>query len=380
MRIQGSLIKVLTVLVATTAIVLGTLSCGKKDAGEIIIGAVLPLTGDAAQWGIPPQKGAQLAVDEINEKGGISGRMLKTVFEDSECDPSKGVSAFQKLVTTDKTNVVIGGVCSSVTLGIAPIAETRKIVLISPASTNPKITDAGDYIFRVIPSDDLRGKVFARYLYEDVAVRNVALLYVNNEGGVGNRNTFVEEFERLGGRIVDDESYDQETRDLRSQLTKIKKSDADAVLAVSYPSDTVILMKQARELGLNKPLYFQTEAVEDPHVLESAADAAEGATYILPAAAEGEIPQKFAASYLAKYNMKPELFAAEAYDIVNLIAISLSELSGARSAQEIRSFLYNVSEYQGASGTITFDQNGDVMKPMAIKQIQGGQPILIAKK
>ena len=138
--------------------------CQRKKVEFIKIGAILPLTGDAAQWGIPPQKGAELAVEEINKAGGINGKKLKLIVQDTKCEPKAGVSSFQKLISDKEIRIVIGGVCSSVTLAVAPIAEKNKILLISPASTNPKITNAGDYIFRVIPSDDLRGKVFAEYL------------------------------------------------------------------------------------------------------------------------------------------------------------------------------------------------------------------------
>jgi branched-chain amino acid transport system substrate-binding protein len=137
-------------------------------------------------------------------------------------------------------------------------------------------------------------------------------------------------------------------------------------------------MKQHRELGVNVPLFFLGEAVEDPNVLREAGDAANGAVYILPAPAQGEAAERFAKAYQAKYGKKPELFAAEAYDIVHLIADAVKANPGKPLNGELfRDYLYTVKGYQGASGTITFDKNGDVLKPMAIKVIENGQPKLL---
>ena len=351
--------------------------CAKNNK-EIKIGAILPLTGDNAKWGIPPKKGEELAVDEINARGGIKGKKLVLLAEDTRCEPKEGVSAFNKLLTVKELKIVLGGVCSSVTLAAAPIAEKNRIILISPASTNPKITEAGDYIFRVIPSDAFRGKIFAEYLFNDLKIRLIALLYINNEGGVGNRNAFMHRFTELGGKILLDESYEQDATDMRSQIAKTKASKAEALIVVSYLGDTPLIMKQSKELGLALPLYFQTEAVEDPNVLRAAGNTSEGATYILPAPAEGERPERFSKMYVDKYSSKPELFAAEAYDAIHLIADAINAQKEAYiSTDQIRDYLYGVKNYSGASGTITFDSNGDVQKPMAIKKIKEGKPMLI---
>lgn len=369
------------VFISVVFLVVFSFGCGKKDGKEIKIGAILPLTGDAAQWGIPPMKGAQLAIDEINSRGGVNGKKILLKIEDDRCDPKDGVSAFKKLTIDKELKIIVGAVCSSVTLAVAPLAESYKILLISPASTNPTITDAGDYVFRVIPSDDLRGKIFAEYLYNDVKIKNVAILYINNDGGVGSRNSFLKYFTELGGKIVIEESYEQGTKDARSQLSKIKNSEIDAVLVISYPSDTILILKQTKELKLQKPLYFQTEAVEDPNVLKESGNTSEGIVYILPAEAEGNEVSEFKKLYRVKYDIEPELFAAEAYDIIKLIANAISfQEADFISTEKVKDYLYNVKNYQGASGIITFDNNGDVLKPMAIKTIKDGKPIVIAIK
>lgn len=363
------------VVVVALAIVL-IVTQTKKKPGEIKIGAILPLTGDNAQWGIPPRKGAELAIEEINKQGGIKGKKLVLLSEDDRCEPKLGVSAFNKLLA-QKVKVILGAVCSSVTLAISPLAEKNKIILISPASTNPKITEAGDFIFRVIPSDALRGEVFAKYLFSK-GIKKVALLYINNEGGRGNRDVFIKKFTELGGEVLIEESYEQGATDMRTQLVKIKGSKAEALVIVSYLGDTPLIMKQAKELGLSLPLYFQTEAVEDPNVLRAAGETAEGVIYILPAPATGEVPEQFKKKYKEKYGSEPELFAAEAYDAIYLIADAIkSQKDKEISAEQIRDYLYSVKGYNGASGVISFDKNGDVIKPMAIKTIKNGKPVLI---
>jgi branched-chain amino acid transport system substrate-binding protein len=347
----------------------------------ITIGVVLPLTGDAAHWGLPPRDGAEMAVDEINRAGGVGGRKLALIVEDDRCQPADGVSALNKIMAEANPAAVLGAVCSGVTLAMAPIAEAHKTVLISPASTSPKITDAGDFIFRVIPSGSLRGKIFADYLYNEKGLRKLAVLYINNEGGIGGSSSFKAQFTRLGGTIGMEETYAQGATDLRAQLTKIKNADADGVMVGSYPPDTVLVLQQAREIGLQKPLFFLTEAVQNPEVLQQAGADAEGAVYILTAPASGEAPQKFADAYEAKFGRKPELFAAEGYDIVRLIAEAIAANNSAPlSGSGIRDFLYHVRNYPGASGAITFDSKGDVIKPYAIRTIEAGSPKTIVIK
>jgi len=367
-------------LAACGAMSLGSYSAA-AESEPITIGAVLPLTGDAAHWGIPPRNGAELAVDEINAAGGLGGRKLQLVVEDDRCQPAEGIAVFDKIMASANPPAILGAVCSGVTLAIAPLAEARKTALISPASTSPKVTSAGDFVFRVIPSGDLRGKVFAEYLYQQRGLRRIAVLHIDNEGGIGGSNAFRAEFTQLGGTIVLEERYPQGATDLRAQLTKIKATDADGIMVGSYPPDTIVVLRQARELGLQQPLFVQTEAVQNPEVLREAGDAANGVHYILAAAATGEVPDRFARAYEAKFGKKPELFAAEGYDIIRLIADAVTaNLGKPVSGSDIRDFLYRVRDYAGASGTITFDRNGDVIKPYAIRAIEAGSPKTVLVK
>ena len=347
----------------------------KSSIPVVSIGAVLTLTGSSAQWGIAPRDALLMAADEINARGGISHRKVELHIEDDQCQPATAVSATQKILAAHKPLAIVGAICSSATLAVAPIAERDHVVLISPASTNPQITNSGDYIFRTIPSDAFRGKVFAEYVFSQ-GHKRVSVLYINNDGGAGNQQSFSENFRALGGAIASVDAYPADAQDLRAQLSKIKQQDSDAVLVVSYPGDTPLVLRQAFELGLRKPLFFQTEALDDPAVLAKAGKAANGVTYILPAQAEGSAAQTFSQNYKTRYLRDPELFAAEGYDSLMLIAKALENVSDP-TPDTLKAALYKIQNYPGASGTISFDANGDVSKPMVVKRIENGRSIVV---
>ena len=147
--------------------------------GTYKVGVMLPLTGDGAAYGLPIQKSIKIALDEVNAKGGVNGRMLEPVYEDSKCNPKDGNAAAQKLVNVDKVKVIIGGVCSGETMGAAPITEANKVILISPSATSPDITKVGDFVFRVAPSDAYAGTVAAQYAYNELSARKAAIIAEN---------------------------------------------------------------------------------------------------------------------------------------------------------------------------------------------------------
>jgi len=383
------------VIIAVIVILVFVFDTEKPIEGVVTIGVLAPLTGEANQWGIPPKEGVELALEiqwGIPPKEGVElaleiiknrvdNKRVEVIYEDTQCDPVKGVNAVQKLINVDKVNAIIGAVCSSVTLAIAPIVEKNEVPLISPASTNPKISEAGEYIFRVVPSDALRGQIFADYIKNDAGVNKVAILYINNEGGAGNKDFFKKRFEELGGKIVTIESYAQGTKDVKTQLMKIKNQNIQAIVIVSYPADSVIILKQTKELGLSLPLYFQTEALEDPSVLEAAGESANGVIYILQADPLGKEVEEFEDMFKEKFNRAPVLYAAEGFDAFNLIIEAIKKCKTKTDLSScIKDELYTIKNYQGASGTTTFDEKGDVLKPMAIKIIENGKKKVLMTK
>lgn len=362
-------IPIIVAIVALATII--PISC-KKEPKEIKIGAILPLTGDAAKYGEASKNAIALFIDELNASGGIKGKKIKVIYEDDQADPKLGVSAFQKLVTTDKVPVIIGPLPSSVTLAIAPLAEKSKVVILSPASSSPAITNAGDYIFRTVASDLLEGTALANFVYNELKLKKVAIIYINNDFGIGLSNSFSNRFEELGGKIVTVESFEQSATDFRSQLSKIKTLNPQAIYMVGYKEMGNIL-KQAAELGI-KTQFLSFAMFEDPEILKIAGKAAEGLIYSYrsfdPKSSE-EVVKKFANNYKSKYGVEPDIFAGLSFDAARILALAIEK--GGSNADGIKSALYMVKNFPGVTGEITFDKNGDVTGAISIKTVRQGK-------
>lgn len=363
--------KILSVVLVFGFIVTTWLGCAKKPT-EIKIGAILPLTGAAAKYGDAAKKGIDLAVKEINTVGGIKKKKVQFIYEDSQGDPKLGVAAIQKLVTVDRVSAVIGDLFSSVTLAVAPLANKNKIVLLSPASSSPKITDAGDYIFRNCPSDVYEGSIMANFAYDKLGYTNVVLLYINNEYGIGIKDVFKKKFSEKGGVIAAEETFDQNATDFRSQLTKIKKRNPKVIYLVGYKEMGYVL-KQAKELGI-RPQFLSTVMFEDPEILKIAGDAAEGVIYSASAfdpKSEDNTVQNFVKSFKDEYNQVPDVFAALSYDAVKIMSLAITQ-SGF-SGPLIKKAMYSIKNYRGVMGEISFDPNGDAILSPIIKQVKNGK-------
>ena len=235
------------ILILGLVISLGIVGCAKKEK-EIKIGAILPLTGDFSSHGEDAKKGIELSIEEINKKGGIKGKKIYPIFEDDKMQPSIGVSAFEKLITVNKVHVVLGGIGSSVALAIAPIAEKKKVIFLSPTASSPKLTQAGDYIFRIWPSDIYEGGVMADFLH-NFDIETVAVFYVNNDFGQGLKEIFGKKFKEKGGKVLIEEPYDQGSTDFRAQLSKIKKRNPGGIYLPGYYQEVAKIAVQIKELA-----------------------------------------------------------------------------------------------------------------------------------
>lgn len=362
----------IVVLIVTLSFAIIFSGCVKKEEKEIKIGAILPLTGDAALYGKSIKKGIDLAVDQINSKGGIKGSKVSVIFEDSKAVPADGVAAFQKLINIHKVSAVIGDAVSSVTLAFAPIAEKNKIVILSPLSSSPVLTDAGDFIFRNVPSDLYGGKVAAYFAVKDQGWKKLAILYINNDFGVGLKRVFSENVETLGSEIVASDAYEQGAKDFRTQLLKIKSTNPEAVFIVGYGEVPQILI-QAKEIGL-KTKFLGTGLLEDPNVIKLAKNAAEGIYFTqlqYDASLTDSLVKDFVDAFTKKYNAKPDIIAAYGYDAMKVLTYAMEGSN--LTSEGIRDQLYKVKNYHGVTGDITFDKNGDVIQPMGIKTVRNGE-------
>jgi len=376
MKRLGNIITVRVSLVIFLAFLITfPLGCSKKqpETKEIKIGAILPLTGDAAQWGKEPQKAIELAIEELNNKGGVNGKKIIVMFEDSQAFPEKGVAAIKKLIVIDKVEVVIGAISSSVTLAIAPIAEQNRKILISPASTSAEIADAGDYIFRTIAPHIVQASALVETVVEILRIKEVAVLYLNNAACVDFKNVFRRGIEKKGGSALIEESGEQGASDFRTQLTKMKEKTPKAILIVAFPKEIGIILRQAKEMGIDAQ-FLSPDPGEDPEVRKIAGTASEGLIIstptVYPEFAKGTA-QVFVNKFRQKYKKDPGMYAANAYDAAILVIRAIEEKG--YNSDGIKQYLYSIKDFDGASGTITFDRNGDTSQPPKIMIIREGK-------
>ena len=356
--------------------------CGKPTTSAekppVQIGAVLPLTGSAAVWGQNAKMGMDLAAAEINTGGGVKGRLISIIYEDSQSEPRVATSALQKLISTLRVQVVIGDIASSSVLAMAPIAERNKVVLLSPGASNPDISNAGDFIFRNWQSDALEGEVDAHYAFSTLGWRNVACLFVNNGYGAGLTKVFTEKFKTAGGRIVAEESFVQDATDLRAQISRVAAAKPDGVFMPGYPPEMATALKQMKETGVKLPI-LSVQAFDDPEILARAGDAAEGVVFSVPTppSTNDTVVASFKASYLKQYAKEPGVCSDTGYDALRIVVRALEQ--GAQSGDAIRKTFQELKDFPGAAGPTTFDSHGDVVRPFSFKTIKTGKAIEVEK-
>jgi len=347
-----------------------TLACTQ----DIRIGAILPLSGDAASWGELGKEGLQLALDEINAKDGIHGKKVAVIYEDTQAQPEKGASAMLKLATVNKVPAVIGDIVSSTTLAASPIAEKNKVVLLSPTASAPKITEAGKYIFRIWPSDLAEGTAIAEFAIKTLKVKNVAILYIQNDYGISLQKVFEKNFSKFGGKVLLSMAYKVDETNFRPYLTKIKAKNPEAIYLVSYYKDAGLILKQAKQLKIDSQ-FLGTTAIEEPKLFEIAGDSADGVIYPISSGYDPNnkvtVVTKFIKDFKKRYDKEPGFIQAQTYDALKLIALAI-EKSGS-TGPAIQKYLETIKDYHGVTGLISFDENGDVKKPTQIKIIKGNR-------
>ncbi len=328
-----------------------------------VIGAMDALTGVAESYGNPIQQAKLLALEEINAAGGINGRELQIIFEDSKCAAQDAITAYNKLTDADGVKVILGTTCSGALLGAAPRAQEDGVVFLSASATSPDIASAGDYIFRTAINDVRLGIDMGNTMWVD-GIRTVSTITESTDYAEGTRRTAVARFEELGGSVVDAEGYSTDVIDFRSQLTKLFDKDPDALLlAAQGEVSGGTIIKQARELGYDGPIYSEIVPT-GPDALGIAGDAATGLKAVIPNPdLDTSIGKDFLASFKERFGEVPTLpwFQGSAYDDVYIAAECLKQTNDDQDAAGFRDCLNNIT-YSGAIGdNYSFDENGDVV-------------------
>ena len=346
-------------------LLLAVLACGSEDAQQAApfrIGVMESLTGPGETYGTMANQVKQMAADEINAAGGINGRMLEFVIEDSQCSANGAIAAYKKLTDVDGIKIILGTSCSGAMLGAAPLAEADGIILFSGLASNPDIAHAGDYIFRTQISDVQVGIDTGNTLWAD-GIRRLATITESTDYAEGVRRTSVAQFEKLGGELVAEERYSSDVTDFRSQIEKLVVSDPDAIhIAPQSEFAAGAIIKQAREIGYEGPIYAETVSV-GATALEIAGDAATGMKAITadldPDNGKG---QEVLANFRERYGyIVFPWHMGSAYDDVYITAECLKQTKDDQDADGFRDCLYDIT-WSGAIGdNYSFDENGEVV-------------------
>jgi len=354
------------------SMVLLVLGCGTKKPTEIPVGFIGPMTGDAANYGKLSLQAVQIALDEVNAEGGIGGLPVKLYVEDDEGKPEKANAAFEKLYGVNRIYGFVGPMFSSCALAIAPKAQAAKVVMISQSATHKDVTAKGDFIFRNVLSDQLQAEVFGRYVAEVLKIKTVAILYIKNDYSQGLAMDFKRVYEQSGGKVVAEETGVQGDKDFKTQLTKIKEANPEALYIPNYVAEMAQILEQAKQLGL-KVKILSADGFSNPEIFALAKDLADGVIFSNSAdeaSVKNPLRENFIKVYREKYGEDPDAFALNAYDAFKVLVLALKnayqEGNGTIDRNKVRDFLLNLQNYAGVSGTITFLPSGDAIKNVGI--------------
>ncbi len=351
-------------------------------ADELKIGFLGALSGNVAIYGTQSLKGMKLAVEEINAAGGVLGKKLVIVEEDDRGDKTEVANIMQKYATQDKVIAVVGDPTTGATKVAAPIAQQNKIILISPGSTAPGVVEIGDYIFRDTLLDSVGAPAISKYIIQDKKWKRLALITsINNDFSVGLSKLFEAGIKQYGGQVVIKESISDGDTDFSAQITKIKAAKPDAIVFSGYYTEGALIMKEARKQGLNVNM-VAGDGLMSPVYMELGGKAVEGSIFYTGFSPEQPTAntKKFLDAFAKKYNGEvAELFAAQGYDAVKIIAAALKK-AGTTDPKAFRDAVAATKEFPGASGTITFLPNREPLKsPVYLLTVKDGQFKLLAK-
>ncbi len=361
------------------ALALWTGGCGKSEqtgeSNEIPIGEYSSLTGTTATFGTSTHRGILMAVEETNANGGVLGKQIKLITEDTRSLPEEAALAVQKLITRDNVVSIIGEIASSRSLAAAPICQERKVPMVSPGSTNPEVTKKGDYIFRVCYIDPFQGEVLAKFAYNSLGLRKVATLKdVKNDYSVGLAQFFYDTFTKLGGQVVGEQAYSEGDNDFKAQLTALKALNPEGIFVPGYYTESALIVKQARELNMAMPFFFFFGWDSD-RLLEIGGAAMNGTYFTNHYSADdtSAMVQKFVAKYRSLHNNEtPDAMAALGYDAA-MVVFDAIKRAGSTDRTKIRDMLATTVDFPGIAGKTTIDAERNARKSAVIIAIENSK-------
>ena len=373
---------VVTVVTMTATMVMGcsetakvSSNGGSSASGDTIrIGGVFPLTGDVPALGSAMENGAKLAIKEINDAGGVLGKKLELVSEDDQNQAATAPNAITKLITQDKVSAVVGTFSSKCSIPMAAVAKDSKVVMISPGSTNEKVTtEGGDYVFRACFIDPLQGKVGAKFASENLKAKKVAMLYdIGNDYCVGISKEFKKNFEAAGGTVAYEKTYNAGESDFKAFLTEIKELNVDVIYLPDNYSTVGLIAKQAREIGIKAP-FLGSDSWSDPGLVKVGGDAIEGSYFTdhLSLKSDNASIKKFVENYKKEYSGDPSAFSVLSYDSVYIVAEAIKK-AGSTDQNAIKDAMAKLDADCGTTH-YKFDDKHNPIKSVVINKIVKGQ-------
>jgi len=359
--------------------------CKKSDetssggADVIKVGEFASLTGKEATFGQMSHHGTELAIDELNASGGVLGKKLQLITEDNQSKQGESKTIARKLISRDGVMALLGEVASGRSLEAAPVCQEAMVPMVSPSSTNPKVTEIGDYIFRTCFTDAQQGKDLAQFAQRTLKAKQVAILTdAGTPYSVGLTKYFKDGFSG-GGTIVSEEKYTSGDKDFKAQLTAIKAANPEALFVPGYYTEAGLIARQAHELGLNVPI-FGGDGCDSAELIDIGGEAVEGmyfSTHFSPDEKRPDL-EKFVQDFKAKYGATPDAMAALGYDSALILADAIKR-AGTTEGPKVRDALAATRHFAGITGEITIDAHRDASKPLVILQVKGGKCHLVEK-
>jgi len=344
----------------------------------IKLGVAAPFTGDYAQFGEYTKDGVELAVEEINAAGGVLGRPLEIVYGDDKGDSKEAVSVAQRFASDSSITAIVGHFFSGATLAAGPIYQQNGIPTIAMASTNPEVTNIGDYVYRINVGDNYQGSQLANLLYSE-GYKKASIIYDNSDYGKGVSDVFANSFINLGGEVLINDSYmGTQDKDFSIILTKIANSDTEVIILASYYSEAALIKRQARNFGIEIPFYGSDSLYTTDFITLAGADA-EG-TYVVAYFHESnpsDAAQEFIAKFKEKYNKKVDAWSPYCYDAIYVMADSI-ERAGSTDREAIKDAISATSNFQGATGVTTFEGAREPLgKELLLLVVENGEYVVV---
>jgi branched-chain amino acid transport system substrate-binding protein len=352
-------------------------ACGQEGAEPIKVGHFASMTGKEATFGQSTDNGIRLALKEINSAGGLNGRKIELITYDDKGESKEAGSAVTRLVTADKVVAVLGEVASSLSLAGGAVCEENKVPMISPSSTNPRVTTGKKYVYRVCFIDPFQAAAIATFTRENLGLSRAAILYDQTQAySKGLRDDFTKAFKKMGGTIVADQAYNGGDNDFSAQLTTIRAARPEIIFIPGYYTEGGNISIQARKLGIEVPL-IGGDGWDSSQLAAIGGKSIEGCYYSNHSAPDQPNMKEFVEKYKSEYGNTPDALGGLGYDAMMVLFDSMKR-AGSLDGKDLTEAIAATKDFKGVTGNITIDKDHNAQKGVVIVQIKNGQPVFVA--